>query len=493
MQGGRRKKFSIPHTFAILFSLIVIAAIATWIIPAGQYDRVENPNTHKMTVVPDSFKYVEPSPVGFFDTFVAVQKGMVDAASIIFFIFIIYGSIYVVIKTGALDAAIYFLINRFRGKEQFVIPITMFAFGLGGAVFGMSEETLGFIPLVVSLAIALGYDAVVGMSMVSLGSNTGFSAAFLNPFTIGVAQGIADLPLYSGLGFRILNFIVFEAIAIWWTLRYALKVKENPSASLVNDIDYSNFKIDADKAEKEFTGRQKVILLLVGVTIAVLIYGVLKLGWYIDELAGLFLIMGIACGIVGGFSSSKIAEYFMEGCKEIVSGAFAVGLGRGILIVMNQARITDTIVHALSQPLMSLPKWIAAEGMLFVQTLISFLIPSGSGMAAVTMPIMAPLADVLNITRQTAVLAYQYGRRLFQYPMAYHPFARSVRHGKSSDGSLVKVLRPVVPLNAGRRDGFHSDSGGNELRTILKFTYCCNILNTALSGKITKRAVFCLF
>ncbi|KXG76621.1 hypothetical protein AN618_15140 [Fervidicola ferrireducens] len=409
MEGGKRKRFSIPHTFTILFALIVIAAIATWIIPAGQYDRVEDPDTKKMTVIPDSFKYVEPSPVGFFDTFVAVQKGMVDAASIIFFIFIVYGSIYIVLKTGALDSAIYYLIKRFKGKEQIVIPITMFIFGLGGAIFGMSEETLGFIPLMVSFAIALGYDAVVGMSMVSLGTNTGFSAAFLNPFTIGVAQGIADLPLYSGLGFRVLNFVVFESIAVWWTLRYAAKVKKNPSASLVKDMDYSSFKINVGEAEKEFTGRQKVILSLVGITIAVLVYGVLKLGWYIDELAGLFLIMGIACGFVGGFSSSKIAEYFVEGCKEVISGAFAVGLGRGILIVMNQAKITDTIVHALSQPLLSWPKWIAAEGMLFVQTLISFLIPSGSGMAAVTMPIMAPLADVLNITRQTAVLAYQYG------------------------------------------------------------------------------------
>ncbi|MCG0276515.1 MAG: TIGR00366 family protein [Thermosediminibacteraceae bacterium] len=408
-QSRNRFQFKIPHTFVILFSLIIIAAIATWIIPAGQYDRVEDPNTGKMTVVPSSFKYIKPSPVGFFDTFVAVQKGMVDAASIIFFIFIVYASIYIVLKTGALDNAIAYTIKRLEGKELLIIPISMYLFGLGGAIFGMSEETLAFIPIMVSLAIALGYDAIVGMSMVSLGVNTGFSAAFMNPFTIGVAQGIANLPLFSGMGFRIVNFIVFETLAVLWTMRYAAKIKKNPSASIVKDLDYSTFKIEGKELNTEFTGRQKIILIIVGLTMAVLIYGVLKLGWYIDELAGLFLIMGIACGFVGGFNSSKIAEYFVEGCKEVISGAFVVGLGRGILMVMNQGKITDTIVYALSQPLLLLPKWVAAEGMLLVQTLISFFIPSGSGMAAVTMPIMAPLADVLNITRQVAVLAFQYG------------------------------------------------------------------------------------
>ncbi len=402
-------RFRIPHTFVVLFSLIIITAIATWFIPAGQYDRVEDPDTGKMTVVPGSFKYVESSPVGFFDTFVAVQKGMVDAAPIIFFIFIVYGSFYIVLKTGTLNNAIAYIIKRLKGKELLIIPISMYLFGLSGAIFGMAEETIAFIPIMVSLAIALGYDAIVGMSMVNLAANTGFAAAFLNPFTIGVAHGIAGLPLFSGMEFRIVNFIVFETLAVWWTMRYAAKIKRNPSASIAKDLDYSTFKIEEKDLSAEFTSRQKLILVILGATIAVLIYGVLKLGWYIDELAGLFLIMGIASGFVGGFNANQIAEYFIEGCKEVISGAFLVGLGRGVLMVMNQANITDTVVYALSQPLLLLPKWVAAEGMLFVQTLINFLIPSGSGQAAVTMPIMAPLADVLNITRQTAVLAFQYG------------------------------------------------------------------------------------
>lgn len=401
--------FKIPHTFVIMFTIIVLAAIFTWIIPAGQYDRVENPTTHKVTVVPGSFKYIESTPVGFFSTFVAVQKGMVDAAPIIFFIFIVYASFYIVIKTGTLNNAIAHAIRKMKGKEQLMIPISMYIFGLAGAIFGMFEETFGFIPILVSLAIALGYDALVGMCMVSFGVAMGFAAAFMNPFTIGVAQGIANLPLFSGLGFRIVSFLVFETLAVWWTMRYASKIKKNPAASLVKDIDYSAFKLNQDELEAKFTGRQMVILGIVGLTIVVLVYGVLKLGWYIDELAGLFLIMGIVCGLIGGFSPSKIAEYFIEGCKDMVFGALAVGLGRGILMVMNQGHITDTVVFALSQPLSLFPKWVAAEGMLFVQTLINFLIPSGSGQAAVTMPIMAPLSDVLHITRQTAVLAFQYG------------------------------------------------------------------------------------
>lgn len=321
-----KTSFKIPHTFVIMFTIIVLAAICTWIIPAGQFDRVEDPASHKVFVVAGSFKYIESTPVGFFNTFVAVQKGMVDAAPIIFFIFIVYTSFYIVIKTGTLNNAIAHAIKKMRGKENLMIPISMYIFGLAGAIFGMFEETFGFIPILVSLAIALGYDALVGMCMVSFGVAMGFAAAFMNPFTVGVAQGIATLPLFSGMAFRIVSFLVFETLAVWWTIRYAAKIKKNPDASLVKDIDYSTFKLNHDDLDAKFTGRQMVILGVIGLTIVVLVYGVLELGWYIDQLAGLFLIMGIVCGLIGGFAPSKIAEYFIEGCKDMVFGAFAVDL-----------------------------------------------------------------------------------------------------------------------------------------------------------------------
>lgn len=407
--SNKKFSFHVPHTYVIIFLILIIAALMTWVVPAGQYDRAENPTTHKTMVVPDSFKFTQPSPVGFFGTFVAVQKGLIDAAPIIFFVFLVYGSFYVVMKTGTINNAISALTRRMQGKEVLIIPIIMYVFGLAGAVFGMFEETFGFIPIFISLAIALGYDAIVGMCMVSLAVAIGFASAFMNPFTIGIAQGISELPMYSGLGFRIISFLIFQTLAVWWTLRYAKKVKENPSLSLVKDIDFSSFKTEKSALDVKLTPQQIIILVIVLFTIVFLVYSVLKLGWYIDELAGLFLIMGIASGLIGGLSPSKIAEYFIEGSKDMVFGALVIGLGRSVLVVMQQGQIIDTVIYALSKPLSSLPAWVAGEGMLFVQTIISFFIPSGSGMAAVTMPIMAPLSDVIHLTRQTAVLAFQYG------------------------------------------------------------------------------------
>jgi len=378
-----QKPFKVPHTFVLLFALIIVAVIGSYIIPAGEFDRATDPNSGRTVVVPGTFHRVEQNPQHPFKTFIALQKGSIDAADVVFFVFFVYASFYIVLQTGALHSFIGGLLRALRGKEVVLIPVFMYIFALGGSVFGMFEETFGFIPLFVGLAIAMGYDAIVGMCMVFL--------------TVG-------------MGFRIVSWFVFVTMAVIWTVRYALRIKKDPSKSLLAGVDMGKLALNHDElVDKKATGRDRLILAWVVGTIGVLIWGVIAKGWYFDELAGLFVIMGIATGLIAGWGPSKIAATFLEGCKDIVFGALVVGLSRGILVVMREAQIIDTVVYAMSQPLAALPRWIAAEGMLVVQTLINFFIPSGSGQAATTMPIMAPLSDLLGISRQTAVLAFQYG------------------------------------------------------------------------------------
>ncbi len=404
------RKSKVPHTYVLLFSLIILAVIGSYVLPAGQFDRVQDEVTHKTIVVPGSFKQVEQTPVSFFNTFIAIQKGMIDAGSVVFFVFLVYASFFVVMQTHALHAFIGWLLRVMEGKEILIIPVFMYLFALGGSIFGMFEETFGFIPLFVGLAIAMGYDAIVGMSMVSLGVAMGFAAAFMNPFTVGLAQKFAELPLFSAMGFRMVSWFVLVTMSVLWTMRYAKKIKADPTKSIMYGVDMGSLALDHDELlESKFTGRDKLVLTYVVAIIGLLVWGVIKKGWYFNEIAGLFLIMGIFAGFISGMKPSQLASCYVEGLKDITFGALVIGLSRGILIVMREGNIIDTVIYGLAQPLSLFPKWVAAEGMLFIQTLINFFIPSGSGQAATTMPIMAPLSDLLGITRQTAVLAYQYG------------------------------------------------------------------------------------
>lgn len=405
----KKKGFKMPHTFVILIACILLVAIGTYLIPAGTYDRVEMPDG-RMVVDADSFTKVEQNPTGFFDLFKSIPNGMVAAADIIFFIFIVGGCFAIVMATGALQKGIGRLALAAQGKEKMLIPIVMAIFALGGSTFGMTEECIAFIPLGVALARAIGYDAVVGAAMVILGAACGFTAGFMNPFTVGVAQGIAELPLFSGIPMRIVIWFIMIIITSLYVLRYAGKVKGDPKLSLVADLEVEekHKAIDLSTAEK-MGGRDIAIVLTVVVIMAVLVYGVFKYGWYLTEICALFVIMGVIAGFLGGFGPSRIATEFVAGAKDIVFGALVVGVARAILVVMENGMIIDSVVHALASVIAALPKSIAAIGMYVVQVIINFFIPSGSGQAAATMPIMTPLADVIGLTRQTAVLAYQFG------------------------------------------------------------------------------------
>lgn len=405
------KTFKIPHTYVLIFCIVIIAALLTYIVPAGEYARVEDPNTGRTVVDPNSFTKVERNPVNPFEVLTAVPRGMIAAAQITFFIFIVAGSFQIITSTGAIEAGIYKVANMLRGKELLLIPIFMFLFSLTGAFLGFAEENIVFIPVAISLARALGYDAIVGMSLVTLGGAVGFNSAMMNPFTVGIAQGIAELPLFSGIGLRFIIWLVLLAVSIYYVMRYAMKIKDKPELSIIAEVELeerknSTFDIGEDK---KLLPSHYLVFLVLAAGLATIVYGVYKFGWYINEIAAVFLGMGIISGFIGKIGPNKMAQEFINGARGIVFGALVVGIARTILIVLQDGLILDSIIYYLASLISGLPKALAAVGMFIIQSLINFVIPSGSGQAATTMPIMVPLADILGISRQTAVLAFHFG------------------------------------------------------------------------------------
>ena len=298
-----------------------------------------------------------------------------------------------------------------RGKEWLIFPVFMALLGVCGSTFGLYEETYGLLPMFIGIGIAMGYDGLVGGAAVVLGVATGFAAATLNPFTIGIAQGIAQVPPGSGLVFRIVCLILFEGLAIGYLIFYARRVKADPARSIVKDV---TFSMDEGMSREQmealpFTARQKGIIGLFVLTIGILVYGTTQLGWYLPQLSALFLVMSFAVGLVGGYNLSQVCVFLVKASSEVIFGALAVGVARSMSIVMEQGNITDTVIYYLTNMLQGLPREVAAVGMVLVQNIINFFIPSGSANAAVTMPIMAPLADSVGLSRQIAVLAYQFG------------------------------------------------------------------------------------
>ncbi|MDW7668310.1 MAG: AbgT family transporter [Bacillota bacterium] len=403
------KKFQIPHTYALLFFIIIFVTLLTFVVPAGSFERAVDDATGRTFVVPDSFEYMESSPVGFFDMFKAIPKGMEQAGYIIFFVLMIGGSFGILQGTGAIEAGIGEVVKSTKGKEKIVIPLIMFIFSLAGAILGSAEEMLPFYPIVIALAIALGFDTITGTAMVLLGAGAGFAGAFLNPFTVGIAQGIAGLPLFSGIGYRLIGYFAVLGSGIIYVYRYANKIQKNPELSPTYEDD-KNSKHNYDLDEiPEFTGKHKAVLGVFVIGLAILAFGVVQLGFYITELSAMFLIIGIASGIVAKMGINQIAEEFVNGAKELVYGALVIGLATSIMVVMQEGNIMDTIIYALASVVQGLPPALSAVGMFVVQSFINLIVPSGSGQAAVSMPIMAPMADVVGITRQTSVLAFQFG------------------------------------------------------------------------------------
>lgn len=405
-----QKKREFPHTFVILFCIIAVMTLLTHIVPAGVYDRVTDPNTGRSVVDPESFAYVEATPVSFFGFLNAIPDGMVDVADIMTFIFVVGGAFNIITETGAMEKGVRKLAYKLSGREKLLIPMMMFIFSLGGATFGMAEEVIIFVPIGIALARALGYDALVGMAMMVMGAAIGFSSGFLNPFSVGVAQGIAELPTYSGMGLRIVVWLVMVVVVPWRLMQYANRVKKDPKASYIYELELEQKGDSAmEISDVLMTGRDKLVLSTIVLGLVAIVVGVITQGWYVIEISAVFLAMGVVGGVVAGQSANEMARSFVRGAQGIAMGALVVGVARGILVVMSDGQILDTIVNALASVIILLPKSIAAIGMLAVQCCINFFIPSGSGQASATMPIMIPLADIIGMTRQTAVLAFQFG------------------------------------------------------------------------------------
>ena len=411
----------IPHTFTIVFALIVFAAVLTWVVPAGEFVRetIDVNGSSREVVVNNSFHYTERSPQTW-QVFSALFNGFVDKADIIIFILMVGGAFWILNNSHAIDVGVMaFLrwvkrLSRYKiikklGVENIIITLVMLLFSLFGAVFGMSEETIAFVVVFIPLAIQMGYDSIVGVCMCYVAAHVGFAGAMLNPFTIGIAQGIADLPLFSGLEYRLFCWVVLTIMGIAFVLWYARRVKARPESSPVYKLDdYWRSRMESSE-ESRLSVRQILILVLFFVTIVALVVGVLKFGWYIEEISALFLAMGILAGIIDRQGADDIAKLFLAGCKDILSAALVVGLASGIIFILKDGCVIDTILYGLTRSLAQVGDVVSLGAMYVFQTLLNVVMPSGSAKAALTMPIMAQFADLIDVSRQTTVLAFQFG------------------------------------------------------------------------------------
>jgi uncharacterized ion transporter superfamily protein YfcC len=421
-----------PDTTLVIFSLVACAAVLTWIVPPGAYGRtemnVEGVGTRQV-VVPGTFQELDREARGAADT-VLHSVGMVfkapilgftdpEAAPIIAFVLLIGGAFAVMQRTRAVDAALIRLVRASRQSrtlEWLLLPIFMTLFSLGGATFGMAEETVPFVLIFVPMALALGYDSITGAAIPFIGSAAGFAAAFFNPFTVGVAQGIAGLPPFSGAAFRVGLWAAVTAIAIAFVSWHARRVRARPDTSPTFEIDEVKRRdgLHLTELDVPFTGRHKAVLAVFFAGMMVLVWGVLPaarggLGWYIIEIAALFVALGVLMGAIGGLGANATSGAFMDGVRQLAPTAVIIGVARGILVVLQDGQVIDTILHAMATALEGTSAAGAAMAMFSVQTAINFFVPSGSGQAALTMPLMAPLSDLVGVSRQTAVLAFQMG------------------------------------------------------------------------------------
>jgi len=435
---GRKKRFTLPSAYTILFILIVLAAIATWVVPAGTYDLNDAGEP-----IPGTYHEVESKPADILvDSLTAPinglygienEKGNINyynsgtlfgAIDVALFIIVIGGFLGVTMKTGAIQAGIGKLVGRLRGRERLMIPILMTVFAIGGTTYGMAEESLAFYALVITVMIAAGYDALTGAAVVLLGCGIGTLGSTINPFATGIASGFARVPLSDGLVGRLIILIVGLAIGIFFVLRYADRVKKDPSTSLVHDMKDENeahFKADSggggDGGVAVLTRTHKTVLVVFGLAFGVMMYGVIPwedlgiplptLWWWFPEMTASFLLFSIVIGLIGHMKEGELTTTFVDGARDLLGVALIIGIARGITVIMNNGEITDTVLHWAEAALgdVGSAAFIVVMFLLFLP--LSFLIPSSSGLATVAMPIMAPLAVFVGVSEALVVTSYQ--------------------------------------------------------------------------------------
>ena len=410
-----KKKFVFPNTYVIIILMMIVAVLLTWIIPSGEFERVKDEVSKQSIIIPGTFKYIENNPISLFKIPVYIMKGLAKASDIVFLVIIVGGAFNIIIETGMFQSFAGRLTKVFSNKEVLIIPAFSTIFALACTTMGVNTF-IGFAPIAVIIARSIGYDAIVGVSMVALGGAIGFSTGTFNPFTTGVAQSLAGLPIFSGLGYRFVCLVVFLIVTNIYIIWYAKKVKANPESSVVYEMEQENKKIEvSEKQHDKIEGKHYLVLLIVIACFVLLVYGSQNWKWKLQENAAMFIWMGVLSGFAYGFGPSKIAEEFTKGARKLVYGALMIGMANGISLILTDGKILDTTVQYLGGLLVALPSYLQAAGMFLMQLLINGLITSGSGQAAATMPIMLPVADIIGITKQTTVLAFNFGDGLSNY------------------------------------------------------------------------------
>lgn len=403
--------YRMPHTFLILFGIIVLATIMTWVVPAGEFNRITDPGSGRLIIEQGTYHAVDRNPSGPFAMFVSIAKGLSASSSIIFMILLSSGAFKVINATGALENSIGFMLNRVnrsRVPGSAVIFLITFLFSCLGLVVG-PEIQIPFTIIGVSIALGLGYDLIVGLAMIVVGGGIGFALGPVCASTVGTADAICGLPLFSGMGLRTACWFCGTAVAAFIIVRYAKKVRKDPEKSLVRGISTEGLGLSRQLCEYRIGAQDKKVLLVLAGIFICLIVGPARFGWYLDEMMSVFLIAAIITAVIARFPANKAIDIFTKGAGEMFAAAMMVGLGRAIQVILENGKVLDTVIQALSQPLTHFGPYAAAILMTFVHGLINFLIPSGSGQAAATMPIMFPLGQVIGLTDQTSILAFQAG------------------------------------------------------------------------------------
>ena len=416
------KQFKVPHVYAIIFALMVIFAVLTWIVPSGSYQRQEV-NGREVTVA-GTYEQSEKTYIdeetgdevdlrqGVFDVLQAPTRGIQEAIEVVAFILIVGGSFQVITKTGAITSGMGRVVRRFKNKDIVIIPIAMVLFALGGTSFGMAEETLPFFAIFMPIMMAMGFDSMTAYMVVFVGARTGYIASTINPFNVLIAQGILGIQGNPQLWLRMIAWVVLTAVAITWVVLYARRVKKNPESSITFEDDIAKkveFAADESALDAEFTGRQKGVLAVFIAGMCLIIWGLVTQGWYMNEISAVFLAMGLLAGVIAGFSQDVIAQEFVAGIADFAFSAIVVGLARGILVIASDGMIIDTILNALATGLGGIPAVLFTTLLYAVENLLAILVPSSSGLAALTAPIFGPLTELMGLNPEAAVWALSMG------------------------------------------------------------------------------------
>ena len=391
-------RLRVPHPLVLLVGFVLAAAALTWVVPSGAYARQDDPATGRQVVVPGTYQALPASPVSLTDALVDIPKGMSDAASVIFLVFLVGAAWTVVERTGVFGALLDGLVERLHGHDQLVIPVSCLVFAVGGILIQMQEELIAFAPILVLLVTRLGFTRVTAVAMSIGAAVVGATFSPIDPFMVGIAQKVAGLPLLSGSAFRIAFLVPALALYTWYTMRHAARTR---TAGVE--------QVARESAAGAAGWRMRTILVLVVGSFALFVVGVLRWEWDFDQMSALFFAMGIAVGLIGRLGLEGTAEAYVDGFKSMAYAALLIGFARAIYVVMDQGQIVDTVVRAIFAPVADLPVTLTAFGMMVAHGLLHIPVPSTSGQAVLTMPLLVPLSDLLGLSRQVTVLAYQFG------------------------------------------------------------------------------------